>query len=92
MDNSKGTSSNLLQDVIMVIDALLGLDVHRLRNILGIDVENELVIVLDLALLASDLLASVRINWRKKDACRQLIQRVSALTHYQKIAIYNFIS
>ena len=53
----------------MVIDALLGLDVHRLRNILGIDVENELVIVLDLALLASDLLASVRINWKKKDAC-----------------------
>ena len=88
MDNSKGTSSNLLQDVIVIIDTLLSLDVHRLRNILGIDVENELVIVLDLALLASDLLASVRINWRKKDACKQ---RVSALTHYQKIAIYNFI-
>ena len=56
MYNSKGSSSNLLQDVIVIIDTLLSLDVHGLRHVLGVDVEHELVVVLDLALLASDLL------------------------------------
>jgi hypothetical protein len=43
VDNPEGSGSNLFQDVVMIIDTLLGLDVHRLRNILGVDVENKLI-------------------------------------------------
>ena len=46
----------------MIVDAVLGLDLHRLGNVLGVDVKHELVVVSDLALLTSDLLASLRIN------------------------------
>ena len=62
MDNSEGSSSNFFKDVIMIIDTVLGFDFHRSWNVFGIDVEDKLVIVPDLTFLASDLLASFRIN------------------------------
>ena len=62
VNNSKGTSSNLLEDVIVIIHTVLGLDLHGLRNVLCIDVKDKLIIILNLTLLASDLLSCVRIN------------------------------
>ena len=62
VDNSESSGSDLFQDLVVIVHAVLGLDLHRLGDVLGVDVEDELVIVSDLALLATDLLASVRIN------------------------------
>ena len=62
VDDSEGSGSNLLQDLVVIVDAVLGLDLHRLGNVLGVDVKHELVVVSALALLTSDLLASLRIN------------------------------
>ena len=54
--------ANLLEDLVVVVHAGLGVDLHRLGDVLGVDVEHELVVVPDLALLATDFLASFRIN------------------------------
>ena len=62
MHNSKGPGPDLLEDVVVIVDRVLGLDVHRLRDVLGVDVEHELVVVLDLALLTPDLLPGSRVN------------------------------
>ena len=64
VDDAERARADLLEDVVVVVDAVLRLDVHRLRDVLGVDVEHELVVVLDLALLTPDLLAGVRINWK----------------------------
>ena len=68
VDNSECSSSDLFQDLVVVVDAVLGLDLHRLGDVLGVDVEHELVVVSDLALLATDLLAGVRINCKNRDS------------------------
>ena len=62
VNNTEGAGTDLLQDVVVVVDAVPGLDVHGLGNVLGVDVKDELVVVLDLALLPADLLAGVGIN------------------------------
>ena len=62
VDDSEGSGSNLLQDLVVIVDAVLGLDLHRLRDVLGVDIKHELVVVSDLALLTTDLLTSLRIN------------------------------
>ncbi len=62
MHNAKGTGADLLEDLVVVIHAVLRLDVHRLGDVLRVDVEHELIVVLDLDLLAADLLARVRID------------------------------
>ena len=56
--------ADLLEDLVVVVHAGLGVDLHGLGDVLGVDVEHELVVVLDLALLSPDLLAGVRINWK----------------------------
>ena len=63
VDDAEGAGADLLEDVVVVVDAVGRLDVHRLRDVLGVDVEHELVVVLDLALLAADLLAGVGVDW-----------------------------
>jgi len=63
MNNSKCSSSNLFQNVIVIIHTVLCLDLHRLRNIFGINVKYKLVIISNFTLLSSDLLACVRINF-----------------------------
>ena len=60
--HAKGSSANLLKDVVVIVHAVLSLDLDWLRNVLGVDVEHKLVIVPDLALLTTDFLASFRIN------------------------------
>lgn len=62
VDDAEGAGADLLQDVVVVVDAVPGLDVHGLGNVLGVDVEDELVVVLDLALLPSNLFTRVGIN------------------------------
>ena len=62
VNHTEGSGANLLQHLIVIIDTVLGLDLHWLRDVLGVDVKHELIIVSDLALLTSDLLASLRIN------------------------------
>ena len=62
VDDAERARADLLEDVVVVVDAVLRLDVHRLRDVLGVDVEHKLVVVPDLALLATDFLASFRIN------------------------------
>ena len=62
VDDAERARADLLEDVVVVVDAVLRLDVHRLRDVLGVDVEHELVVVLDLALLPPDLLAGVGID------------------------------
>ena len=59
VDDAEGAGADLLEDVVVVVDGVLRLDVHRLRDVLGVDVEDELVVVLHLALLAADLLAGL---------------------------------
>ena len=63
VDDAEGAGADLLEDVVVVVDGVLRLDVHRLRDVLGVDVEDELVVVLHLALLTPDLLAGL-INWK----------------------------
>ena len=63
VDDAEGACADLLEDVVVVVDAVGRLDVHRLRDVLGVDVEHELVVVLDLALLTPDLLAGVGVDW-----------------------------
>ena len=63
VNHSKSSCSNFFQDIIIVVHALLGFDINRLRNVLSINIEDELVVVFDLAFLTSDLFTSVRINW-----------------------------
>ena len=62
VDNTECSGSDLLQDLVVIVDTVLGLDLHGLGDVLGVDVKHELVVVSDLALLTSDLLASLRIN------------------------------
>ena len=62
VDHSEGSGSDLLQDLIVIVDTVLSLDLHRLRDVLGVDVKHELVVVPDLTLLTTDFLASFRIN------------------------------
>ena len=62
VDDSEGSGSNLLQDLVVIVDAVLGLDLHGLGDVLGVDIKHELVVVSDLALLTTDLLTSLRIN------------------------------
>ena len=62
VNNSKGSSSDLLQHLIVIIDTVLSLDLHRLRNVLGVDIKNKLIIVTNFTLLTTDLLSSFRIN------------------------------
>ena len=62
VDDAEGAGADLLEDVVVVVHALLGLDVHRLRDVLGVDVEDKLVVVLDLAFLTADLLSSLGID------------------------------
>ena len=64
VDDAERACADLLEDVVVVVDAVGRLDVHRLRDVLGVDVEHELVVVLDLALLAADLLAGVGVDWK----------------------------
>ena len=66
VDNSESSGSDFFQDLVVIVHAVLGLDLHRLGDVLGVDVEDELIVVSDLALLATDLLASIRINWKKE--------------------------
>ena len=67
VDNSESSGSDLFQDLVVIVHAVLGLDLHRLGDVLGVDVEDELVVVSDLAFLATDLLAGVRINCKDRD-------------------------
>ena len=60
--HAKGSSANLLKDVVVIVNAVLSLDLDGLRDVLGVYVEHKLVIVPDLALLTTDFLASFRIN------------------------------
>ena len=60
--HAKGSSANLLENVIVIVHAVLCLDLNGLRDVLGVDVKHELVVVPDLALLTTDFLASFRIN------------------------------
>ena len=60
--NSKGTSSDFFQDLIVIIDTVLTLDLNWLRNVLGIDIEYELIVIFDFAFLTANLLTSIRIN------------------------------
>lgn len=60
--NSKCSSSNFFKDFIMIINTVLTLDLNGLRYVLSINIKDKLVIVSDFTLLASDLLASLRIN------------------------------
>ena len=60
--HAKGSSANFLKNVVVIVYAVLCLDLDRLRDVLGVDVEHKLVVVPDLALLATDFLASFRIN------------------------------
>ena len=62
VDNTKCSSSDLLQDLIVVIHAVLGLDLHRLGYVLCIDVEHKLVVIPDFTFLSANLLASFRVN------------------------------
>ena len=62
VDNPECSGSDLFQDLVVIVHTVLGLDLHRLGDVLGVDVEHELVVVPHLALLATDLLAGVRIN------------------------------
>ena len=62
VDNSECSSSDLFQDLVVIVHAVLGLDLHWLGDVLGVDVEHELVVVPDLTLLTTDFLASFRIN------------------------------
>ena len=62
VDDAKGSSSDLLKDVVVVVHRILSLDVHRLRDVLGVDVEDKLVVVLHLDLLTANLFAGVRID------------------------------
>ena len=57
VDDAERARADLLQDVVVVVDAVLRLDVDRLRDVLGVNVEHELVVVLHLALLTADLLS-----------------------------------
>ena len=66
VDHTECSGSDLFQDLVVIVDAVLGLDLHRLGDVLCVDVEDKLVVVSDLALLATDLLASIRINWKKE--------------------------
>ena len=61
--HAKGSSANLFENVIVIVHAVLCLDLNGLRDVLGVDVKHELVVVPDLALLTTDFLASFRINW-----------------------------
>merc|ERR1719158_1155775 len=69
MNHAKRSSTNLLEDVVVVINTVLGLDFHRLWDVLGVDVEDKLVIVPDLALLTTDLLSSLGINFISCPGC-----------------------
>ena len=62
VDNSESSCSNFFKDVIIVVHALLSFDINRLRNVLGIDIKYELIVIFDFAFLTSNLLASIRIN------------------------------
>ena len=68
VDNAECSGSDLLQDLVVIVHAVLGLDLHRLGDVLGVDVEDELVVVSDLAFLATDLLTGVRINCKNRDS------------------------
>ena len=70
VDNTECSGSDLLQDLIVIVDTVLGLDLHGLGDVLGVDVKHELVVVSDLALLAADLLAGIRINCGNKRQVR----------------------
>ena len=60
--HAKGSCANLLENVIVIVHAVLCLDLDGLRDVLGVDVKHELVVVPDLTLLTPDFLASFRIN------------------------------
>ena len=62
VDNTECSGADLFQDLVVIVDTVLGLDLHRLGDVLSVDVEHELVVVAHLALLATDLLAGVRVN------------------------------
>ena len=66
MDHAERPCSDLFEDVVVVVDGVGGLDVHRLGDVLGVDVEHELVVVLHLALLPADLLPGGRVDWKTK--------------------------
>ena len=68
--HAKGSCANLLENVIVIVHAVLCLDLDGLRDVLGVDVKHELVVVSDLALLAADLLAGIRINCGNKRQVR----------------------
>ena len=63
VDNSKSSSANLFQNIIVVIYTLLCLYVHRLRNVFRIYIKHKLIIILDLAFLATNFLSGIRIDW-----------------------------
>ena len=62
VDHTECSSADLLQDLVVIVDTVLGLDLHGLGDVLGVDVKHELVVVPDLTLLTTDFLASFRIN------------------------------
>ena len=61
--HAKGSSANLLKDVVVIVHAVLSLDLDGLRNVLGVDVKHELVVVANLTLLTTNLLPGLRINF-----------------------------
>jgi hypothetical protein len=65
VDHAKGSCANLLENVIVIVHAVLCLDLDGLRDVLGVDVKHKLVVVPDLTLLTTDFLASFRINFIK---------------------------
>ena len=62
VNNSKSSSANLFQNIIVVIYTLLCLYVHRLRNVFRIYIKHKLIIILHLAFLAANFLSGIWID------------------------------
>ena len=63
VNHSESSSSDFFKDVVIVIYALLGFYVDRLRNVLSIDIKDKLIVVLDFAFLTSDLFTGIWVDW-----------------------------
>ena len=66
MDDSKSSGSNFFQDVVIIVYTLLCFDIHRLRNVFCVNIEDKLIIIFDFAFLTSNFLSSVRVDCKIK--------------------------
>ena len=92
VDDSKSSGSNFFQDVVIIVYTLLCFDIHRLRNVFCVNIEDKLIIIFDFAFLTSNFLSSVRVDCKIKMLLSYTLLITAYILREVELKITNYLS